>query len=364
MIFNLFPINGPLKESLLIIESLIVFFFLELGILFWLRVKSEKIDKLKSLQERAYIWIFFGYAIMWSFRIVGDFFISSNLLRTIILNFGFLIQIICVCVFIKIIENYKIFIKRYLFTKISGVMTIFYIIVFFTFIYFAHYISSVFWIIIIIFFIIYLKELDSHFHIKGELGNFRLDSVKFGLGLILIFVGYQFSTFEYLIENFGFGIRLIGDISQLIGLIFILFFLFSMPSFSEYEWQDKIDSLFIMHKSGLFIYKKFFRKDFHTLNESIITGTLTTLKMMLEKISISEGISIIRQKEKIIVIEPGKSVYGVLICNEELESLKILLNKFIEKVEMIYYNVLISWDGNLNIFKPIDDIAEEVFYVQ
>ena len=299
---------------------------------------------------------------MWSFRIIGDFFIDTILLRAIILNFGFLIQIICICVFIRILENHKIFIKKYLFTKISVITTIIYIFIFFTFVYYAHYISSFFWIIIIIFFIIYLKELNSHFYIRRELGNFRLDSIKFGIGLLLIFIGYQFSTFEFLVENYGFGIRLIGDISQLVGLIFILLFLFSMPSFSEYEWRDKIDSIFIMHKSGLFIYKKFFREDLHTLNESIITGTLTTLKMMLEKFSNSEGISIIRQKEKIFIIEPGKCIYGVLICDEELESLKILLNKFIEKVELIYYNVLTTWDGNLNIFKPIKDIADEFFY--
>jgi len=63
MILNVFPITGPLKEPLLIMESFIVFFFLELAAILWMRVKSEKINELK-IQEKAYIWLFFGYAII------------------------------------------------------------------------------------------------------------------------------------------------------------------------------------------------------------------------------------------------------------------------------------------------------------
>jgi hypothetical protein len=99
------------------------------------------------------------------------------------------------------------------------------------------------------------------------------------------------------------------------------------------------------------------------LDKSIITGTLTTIKMMLEEFSDSKSSSIIRKKDKTFIIEPGKFIYGVLICEKELESLKILLSKFIEKVELIYDNILMTWDGNLKIFSPIEDIANEFFFL-
>jgi len=117
-----------------------------------------------------------------------------------------------------------------------------------------------------------------------------------------------------------------------------------------------------MHKSGLFIYKKSFREKTSPIDESVITGTLTTIKMMLEKVSDNDTFSIIKKKEKILIFQPGRFIYGVLICEEELESLKILLSKFINKIETIYSNILEDWDRNLNVFTPIEGIAKEIFY--
>lgn len=362
MIFETYPITGPLKEPLLIVEWLIVFFVLEIGILFLLRCRSEKIDKLKSIQERSYIWLFFGYGLMWIFRIIGDFFVDSMFLRAIIINSGYIIQIICVCVFIRIMELNRVYFKKNFFTKISIILAGIYIFVLITFLFYAYIISYFFWIIILIFFLFYFKNLYSHFYIKREMTSFRLGVFKFFIGFILIFIGFQLSVIKIFSDILGYEIRLIGDITQLIGLLVIVLFLFSIPSLNEYEWYDKIDSIFIMHKSGLFLYKRFFREEIVNINESIITGTLTSLKMMLENFTDSDITSIIKQKDKIFIIEPGKSVYGVLICDKELKSLKILLSKFIEKVEMIYFKVLTSWNGNLKIFKSIEDIANEFFY--
>ncbi|MFX1338272.1 MAG: hypothetical protein ACFFDK_06665 [Promethearchaeota archaeon] len=361
MIYNIFPINGPLKEPLLIIESFIVIFFLEIGAIFWIRAKNEDVNELKGLQEKAYGWLLIGYSIMWLFIIIGDHFVEPLYFRTLILNIGFLIQIICLTIFFKIIENNKIFWKKYLFTKICIVMTGIYLFIFIFFIYDAAFVVSAFWILLAIFTIYYLKELSSNFYIKKELGDFKLISLKFWLGLIITAFGYQLTT-RTIVKFEGLELRLFGDILQLVGLIFISSFLFSVPSFTEYEWRDQIEYLSIMHKSGLFIYQKAFKnKITSAMDESVITGTLTTIKMMLEEFGDSNSISIIRKKNKTFIIEPGKFVYGVIICDKELEALKILLNKFIEKLEIIYDNILMSWDGNLKVFIPIDDIAKEFF---
>ena len=363
MILNVFPISGLLKEPLLIMESFIVFFFLELAAIFWMRVKSEKINELKSLQEKAYIWLFFGYSIMWVFIIIGDYYVDTIYLRTLILNLGFFIQIICFLIFMRIMEKYKVFLKKYLFTKICSIFTIVYIISFFIVIYYATFISSIFWIIFIVFFTIYLNELNSAFYIKQDLGNFKSKALKFYIGVILTSIGYQLTN-RFVVGILGLEIRLMGDLLQLAGLVFLFLFFISIPSFSEYEWRDKIDSIFIMHKSGLFIYKKLFREITSPINESLITGTLTTLKMMLEKFSGIENISIIiKKKGKTIVIQPGKFIYGVLICDDELDSLKILLSKFIKKIETIYSNTLTRWDGNLKVFRPVEDIINEFFLI-
>ena len=113
-----FPIVGDLKEPLLILESLIVFFFLELAIIFWLRVRKQK-HELKSLQEKAYIWLLIGYSLMWFFIIIADHFIENPSIRLIYLNIGFISLIFCTSLFMYIIEKNKIFIRKFLFTKLS-----------------------------------------------------------------------------------------------------------------------------------------------------------------------------------------------------------------------------------------------------
>ncbi len=362
MILNIFPITGPLKEPLLIIESFIVIFLLELGIIFWIRAKSEEINDLKSLQERAYSWLLIGYSIMWFFIIIGDHFVEPIYLRTLILNIGFFIQIICLCAFFRIMENDKNYLKKYLFTKICIILIVIYIFIVIVFIHYAAFMVSAFWILLAVFTIIYLKKINSNLYVKQEVGDFKLISLKFCLGFILTSLGYQLTT-RFIVKIMGLNIRLFGDILQLVGLIFMTLFLFSVPSFTEYEWRDQINYISIMHKSGLFIYKKSFKDKISlVVDESMITGRLTTIKMMLEEFGDSKSISIIRKKNRTFIIEPGKFIYGVLICDKELEALKILLRKFIEKVEMIYDNILRSWDGNLKIFRPIEDIAKEFFF--
>jgi len=324
-------------------------------------IRSEKISELKSSQEKAYIWLFLGYSIMWFFRIVGDYYVESIQLRNLIQNLGYLIQMIFLINFVRIMENYRVFIRKYLFTKICLVLILISSIVFFIDNYYRLYILLSFWIFFIGFFTIYLIDLGSNFYTKINLRGFKLDLLKFFTGIILI-AGGSALTIKFIVEIFGLGIRFIGAILQLFGLILISIFFITIPSYSEYNWQDKIISVFIMHKSGLFIYKKSFREKVSPIDESVITGALTTIEMMLEKVSDIESISIIKKKEKILIFQPGRFIYGVLICEEELESLKILLSKFINKIETIYSNILEDWDRNLNVFTPIEGIAKEIFY--
>ena len=149
---------------------------------------------------------------------------------------------------------------------------------------------------------------------------------------------------------------------QLFGLFILFLFFISIPSFLEYDWQKKIDSLYIIHKSGLLIYTKSFIGEDESPYNSSISGIITSLKMMLEHISNKEDISVIEQKGKIIIIHPGSYIYGVLICEVNLDSLQILLSNFIEKIEIIYSNILKEWDGDLKVLRPIDAIIKEYFY--
>lgn len=355
-----FPLTGPLKEPFLIMECILFFLFLELALIFWIRVISKK-NKLKNLQEKAYIFLFLGYSLMLLFFIIADFYIEIPELRLLFLNFGYIIQMIGAILFIYIIENYKIFIKRYLFTKIFTIDIIIYFFVLFFATDYTHIMSFTFWPIFIVFLTLFLKELYSIFNLSIIQGSFKIKYLNFLSGMIFLITGFGLTT-DFSINTLGLGIRLLGDILQLLASVLLFSFFISIPSFSEYDWQDKIDSLLIMHKSGLFIYKKSFQEKNEKINESIMSGVITILKMMLEKVTDTDDISIIEKKGKTVIIQPGKYIFGVLICQEKLNSLQVLLSTFIERIEKIYSNVLESWNGDLKVFRFVDDITKEVFF--
>ncbi len=176
----------------------------------------------------------------------------------------------------------------------------------------------------------------------------------------MLVLGFGLTT-TLMINLFGLGIRLLGDIFQIIGIILFGLFFISVPSFSEIDWQKRIDNVLIMHKSGRLIYKKFFRTENIRANESLIAGVMTSLEMMLERVTHEKSVLTIEKKGKIIIIQPGKFINGLLICDENLKSLQILLNNFIEQIELIYSKVLETWDGDLKVFIPINDIANDIF---
>ncbi len=357
-----FPITGPYRELLLILEVIITFLFIERAFILWVKVRTRKKNELKFLQEKAYAWLFLGYSSMWAFIVISDFHVQSALLRDIVINIGFFLQILCIILFFRTMEGYKVYIKKYIFTKASVIIFIIYLIIIILNFYIASYFSSIFWILFIIFFAVYFKDLKTNLHAKKEISNLNFEIFKFIMGLVFVFIGYQLTT-RFIVATLGIVYRLFGDIFQLLGFVLLTWFFISVPSFTEYVWQDKLESIFIIHKSGLLIYHKKFREEVDTsLNDSIASGRLAMLKMMLEKTTRVEGTSIIEKEGKIVIIQSTDFFYAILICDEMLASYPILLNKLIDRIQQIYSGIFEDWRGNLNVFSSIGNIVKEVFF--
>jgi len=356
---NIFPIQGPLRETLFILEWLVVFFALQWAVLFLIRIKTQK-GSLKSLQEKAYIWLFLGYSLMWVFIIIADYNIVDPELRVYVLNIGFIIQVISVCIFVIIMERYKTFIRKSLFSVIFLSIAVLYFLVLLFFIDFGAIMSSFFWPIFFFFFILYLKELVDNSYIKRDVDNFKELFLRFFTGILFVGIGYQFTT-RIIIATFGLEFRLIGDLLQILGLGFLSLFFFYIPSFSEYDWQQKIESLYVLHSSGSFMYKKQFQKEGSKLDDNLVTGILTGISMLIQNVSKERGTLILEKEGKTLIIYPGEFITGIIISELKLESLEILLGNFIQKLEISLYNLLRDWDGDLSLTNVIDQISRQFF---
>ncbi len=354
-----FPLIGSMAELALITEWIIVLLYFEFAIIFLGRVFKFK-NELKSLQERGYVYLYLGFSFMWIFFIIGDHYVISSELRIIYLNCGYISMILGVILFIYTIESYTVLIKRYLFTIIFiSDIILFFIIILYDFQY-GQVISLTFWPIFIVFFIFYTLELNSIFKSNPILGKFKYRYIQFVVGMTTLISGF-FLTTDIILNLFGLISRIVGDFLQIIALFFLYSFFLSTPSFSEYNWQKKVESLFIMHKSGLLIYEKSFIEEKQIPYSSSVSGVMTSLRMMLEQISGEKETSIIEKKGKYIIIQPGDFIYGVIISKEKLNSLQVILSNLIEKIEGIYYNLLQNWEGDLKVFRPIEKIVQDFF---
>jgi hypothetical protein len=84
---------------------------------------------------------------------------------------------------------------------------------------------------------------------------------------------------------------------------------------------------------------------------------------MLKELTASKdkGLSKIKKENKIITIYTKDFLTGVLISKEELKSFDFYLKELVSKIEHIYRTILEDWDGDLDIFSPVEDIMHEIF---
>ncbi|MBD3202539.1 MAG: hypothetical protein GF316_21180, partial [Candidatus Lokiarchaeota archaeon] len=254
-------------EPMLILEWLLFFLFLELSI--FLLIKSKRNErKIRMVGETGYIFLFIGYTFMWMFIIIADYYIASEFIRLIVLNIGFSIEVILAFVFILLVERKYIFVRKFFFSSIYFILFIIYIFILIFQISLGAFVSSLFWLLFIAFISFYWKNLYRTYYVKIEVKKFQSDIIKFSLGIILVFIGYIFTT-RFIVDQFSLIYRLIGDLLQILGSFLLFFFFGSISSLSELFWKSEIDIIYIIHKSGLLITQKSFQKEKDYVQKSI-----------------------------------------------------------------------------------------------
>ncbi len=357
---DIYPLTGTLREPLLILEWITVFLISEVAFLLYMRVKNKE-KKLSNVIEKAYIVFLLSYSIMGIFYIFGDYYSETHFSRLIVVNIGYIVRMLMGLVFIYQIEKYQTIFRKYVFSKIFSAFTFLSVVFFLTLIELTQYASIVlFWIPIFSFFLIYTIRLLKKPSEEQKIDNLKAKIYFSILGAILLGLGFGATSDPFLIV-FGLSLRIVGQIFQIIGIIVLAIFFTSLPSLSEQEWKKKIDKLFLMRASGVCIYYKFFRDQTSKHNEQNISSAINTIKMILREISQNEGEMVIEKEGKVLITSQGKYITGVIIADQNLNSLHFLLKRFIEKVEFLYSNIIRDWDGAMEIFLPIENITREIF---
>jgi hypothetical protein len=170
---------------------------------------------------------------------------------------------------------------------------------------------------------------------------------------------------EYVFTFFGLSFRLAGAIIQIVFIALTFNFFKKLPPLSEFDWQGKLEELFVMTKSGICIYHEAFGEKSEALDNHLISGAFVSINVLLDELGPSkkQGSSIIKKKGKTVNLYSSETLSGVLISTEEIPAINYHLQEFIQKLEQIYYPVMVDWKGLTDIFAPIAHIAKGYFSV-
>jgi len=366
MLFLEFPITGDIRLSLLIIEWIFVITGFQISLIFLVRYfKQEK--ALRNLHELGYFSMFFGFSLMIFFFIIADYFVPDDIVkpffiwrsgspRALFLSLGYFSMIFFTLIFQFCIEKYSVFLfKRYVFTTIFSICAFLFLIVFLINIRITQTITYIFWTSFSSFFIVYFIKFLKKLGIKGI---FLLS------GIFLMFIGFGL-TIDLAVGVFGLESRMIGAIIQLVSIVILSYFFLILPPFSEFDWQDKIEAVFLVNDAGICIYYKVFIERKDLVDENLISAAITSINIMLDELSETgehrSGISVLKKKGENVIIYQGQLVSGILYTSEELNFPKVVLKDFVDKFETLYHNILIEWDGIKDIFKPAEIMANDLF---
>lgn len=358
MIYTEYPISGDIRLPQMMMEWIFMLACIEIAIIFFIRyIRQDK--ELRNLQDLGYCILLLGFGVMVLSFIAGDYFAIDYSIRLTFLIIGYSSTMISALLFTYFMERYKKYLfKQYFFTFCFLMVAITFTIRLFIDPETSRTLSVLPWPFFLVFFIIFLVDFSKRMQNKEKVVYGLL---KFIPGFLLLIIGFVLTTdtFE---KIFGVNLRIFGVIFELISIILLSAFFTTLPPFSEFEWEENIEHIFVMDIGGRCLFDKAFNEETEIMEDSLVTGAISSVNILLEELTSDKGIVVINKKGKTIIIFPGEFVHVILFCKEELNYVKVLLKNFVEKFEAVYHNVLIDWSGNVDIFESTKTIVAEIFH--
>jgi hypothetical protein len=348
-----------MREFLLIIEGLLVFLMVEMGILFLRKYIREKKTSRNNMTLAWGIFLF-SYAAVFVFYIFADFYVVGAVFREDLLNISYPIAVFGAALFCYYTEQ-EINIRRHYFFLLLSILTGLLIVnAFIQFIESSVYLTFVSWLVFIGLIGFYIKYFTS------KLGDrWKLNVYSLIIGVVLVVLGFG-GISDWIVSALGLWARAMGDSLIIVGMVLVSLLFIGVPSLAEFEWYKKLRYLNMMHHTGVSVAHYEFntegQTDTETMDELLIAGGLTSISTIVSDIVKSEKkLDYVDHGDLKILFDYGKYIINVLITDERLEILRSKLRRFTQQVEFIYGENLAKWDGSLDQYRFIDTLANAIF---
>ncbi len=360
-----YPITGPLRELLFVLEMLVMFFSEELGIMFFYRYWKARKNPEEKETEILWSVLLVGWGGMWGFMVIGNFFSETIELRTFMLLIGY---IICgISMFLFLVFGEKRLRRGYTYSSIFGALGalygIFYVV--------SPFLLQPFILGAGAFFIMSITVYLIRINLYARIGPKYYFSLV--LGNICLYLGF-IGTMDFIAEfESTLMIRVIADCAEIAGLFLLTIFFTYVTNFAEFNWRNQLRFLILFEKeSGTVIFSQKMTLDFYNigikqaqLDEYLVASALTGVKLLLEQLNKSREnappVKSFKQENGYVCLEYGEKFAVAAICERPSPTLERLMKVFIRKVDLVYQNALKTWKGDSRVFDSIKYLFRSIF---
>jgi peptidoglycan/LPS O-acetylase OafA/YrhL len=187
--------------------------------------------------------------------------------------------------------------------------------------------------------------------------------------MLIVLVGYAIfiiaivSVIQMILLNqYEFTLELRGLI--LVASLLAGYGFYSIPSFTEFDWEKKVRHLFLLNSEGLCIYQFAFKKGTIS-DEDLFSGSLMAIQSLMQEMVKSEKtIKVIDQEDVKILFERSSNALGVILAEEDLYIVHFKLRQLLSEFELLFGPTMQNWKGDLDHFHPLDSIIKRIFEIK
>ncbi|MFX1449540.1 MAG: hypothetical protein ACFFCM_01785 [Promethearchaeota archaeon] len=172
---------------------------------------------------------------------------------------------------------------------------------------------------------------------------------------------------QSMVETYGYLIYIFGGFFNVFGLLLFGFSAITLRSMEELEWPQAIKNLYILYKSSgvpIFSYDFLQEKtsEVQVKGPIMIAGGLSGVQTILKEISkSSKNVNYIDHGDFSFMFTHGESVLMILFTKKYLDMLKWKMDHLLKRIESIYKDNLVNFEGDIAPFKGIRVLVEEEF---
>ncbi len=149
----------------------------------------------------------------------------------------------------------------------------------------------------------------------------------------------------------------------LLGSILTGYGFYSIPSFTEFDWDKKLRHLYVLNKDGLCLYQYPFRESI--ADQDLLGGSLMAIQgLMKEMIQTDKSLKVIDHEDTKLIFKQSDHAVVVMIADDDLYIIHHKLEQLLREFEMLFGQAMEKWVGNLSLFEPLHPIILRIFEIK